>query len=119
MEQVTENTENGVIENMTTDTTEKGLETLIVEAMTGKKADSEQIDMGKEATALYGGTGWILGRWQDYDREYAVDLVQLTAFLKSTQPEVAESLDLDNSIIPAPRGRSSLPACREKLPGAG
>ena len=82
---------------MTTDTTEKGLETLIVEAMTGKKADPEQTDMGKEATALYGGTGWILGRWQDYDREYAVDLVQLTAFLKSTQPEVAESLDLENA----------------------
>ncbi|AKB64901.1 type I restriction endonuclease subunit R [Methanosarcina mazei] len=82
---------------MTTDTTEKGLETLIVEAMTGTKPDPAQTDMGREPSALYGGTGWILGRWQDYDREYAVDLVQLTRFLKSTQPEVAESLDLENS----------------------
>jgi type I restriction enzyme, R subunit len=82
---------------MTTDTTEKGLETLIVEAMTGKKADPVQTDTGKEATALYGGTGWILGHWKDYDREYTVDLVQLTAFLKSTQPEIAESLDLENA----------------------
>lgn len=82
---------------MTTDTTEKGLETLIVEAMTGTKAGPEQTDMGKESTALYGGTGWILGHWKDYDREYAVDLVQLTEFLKSTQPEVAEALDLENA----------------------
>lgn len=82
---------------MTTDTTEKGLETLIVEAMTGTKPDPAQTDMGREPSALYGVTGWILGRWQDYDREYAVDLVQLTEFLKSTQPEVAESLDLENA----------------------
>jgi type I restriction enzyme R subunit len=82
---------------MTTDTTEKGLETLIVEAMTGTKADPAQTDMGKEPTALYGGTGWILGRWQDYDREYAVDLVRLTAFLNATQPELVEALDLGNA----------------------
>lgn len=81
-----------------TDTTEKGLETLIVEAMTGKPASSPaQTGIGREPSALYGGTGWILGRWQDYNREYAVDLVQLTAFLKSTQPELAEALDLGNS----------------------
>ncbi|MDD2340422.1 MAG: type I restriction endonuclease subunit R [Methanosarcina sp.] len=83
---------------MPTDTTEKGLETLIVEAMTGKPATSPaQIDTGREPSALYGGTGWILGRWQNYNREYAVDLVQLTAFLKSTQPELVEALDLGNS----------------------
>ena len=56
-----------------------------------------QTDTGKEPTALYGGTGWILGRWQDYNREYAVDLVQLTAFLNSTQPELVEALDLKNA----------------------
>ena len=80
-----------------TDTTEKGLETLIVEAMTGTKADPAQTDMGREPSALYGGTGWILGHWQDYDREYAVDLVQLTAFLNATQPELVEALDLENA----------------------
>jgi len=82
---------------MTTDTTEKGLETLIVEAMTGTKTNPAQTDMGREPSALYGGTGWILGHWQDYDREYAVDLVQLTAFLNSTQPEMVEALDLENA----------------------
>ena len=80
-----------------TDTTEKGLETLIVEAMTGTKADPAQTDMGKEAAVPYGSTGWILGRSQDYNREYAVDLVQLAAFVKDTQPELVEALNLGNS----------------------
>lgn len=82
---------------MTTDTTEKGLETLIVEAMTGMKPDPAQTDMGREPSALYGGTGWILGRWQDYNREYAADLVQMAAFLNATQPDLAEALDLENA----------------------
>ena len=80
-----------------TDTSEKGLETLIVEAMTGAKVDPAQIDMRKEVTALSGGTGWILGRSQDYNREYAVDLVQLAAFVKDIQPELVDALDLGNS----------------------
>ena len=42
-----------------------------------------------------GGTGWIGGNPQDYDREFCVDRVQLAGFLKATQPEVAESLALD------------------------
>ena len=41
------------------------------------------------------GSGWICGDSRDYDREHCVDLTQLTAFLKSTQPDVAESLKLD------------------------
>jgi len=40
--------------------------------------------------------GWLPGDPADYDREYCVDLVQLRAFLHSTQPEVAEALDLDS-----------------------
>lgn len=82
---------------MTTDTTEKGLETLIVEAMTGVKTNFVQPDTGKEPSALYGGTGWILGHWRDYDREYAVDLTQLTVFLNSTQPRLVEALGLKNA----------------------
>ncbi|MEW5705794.1 MAG: type I restriction endonuclease subunit R [Actinomycetota bacterium] len=46
--------------------------------------------------ASYGGAGWLPGDPADYDREYCVDLVQLAAFLRSTQHEVAEALDLDN-----------------------
>ena len=51
------------------DTSEKGLESLIVAAMTGVAAPAV-----KGPTSLYGGGGWLLGCWQDYDREYAVDL---------------------------------------------
>jgi len=46
--------------------------------------------------ASYEASGWFPGDPADYDREYCVDLVQLTAFLRSTQPEVAEALDLDH-----------------------
>ncbi len=76
----------------TTDTSEKGLERLICTAMTGAApADGRGL---AEAPAAYGGPGWVEGAPQDYDREHAVDLVQLTAFLQATQPEVAEALAL-------------------------
>ena len=44
--------------------------------------------------AGYGGVGWSGGNFHDYDREYGVDLVQLAAFLRGTQPEAAEALGL-------------------------
>jgi type I restriction enzyme, R subunit len=82
---------------MHTDTSEKGFEELIVAAMTAPAADEARpLYREGEPTALYGGTGWILGRWQDYDREYAVDLAQLAGFLAATQPNVAEALDIDH-----------------------
>ena len=62
---------------MKTDTSEKGLETLIVGDMTD--------------------AGWILGDPTNYDREYAVDLIQLRAFLSATQPDLIESFDLEHS----------------------
>ena len=39
--------------------------------------------------------GWTCGDPRDYDREYCVDLAQLSGFLHDTQPEAAESLGLD------------------------
>jgi type I restriction enzyme R subunit len=78
---------------MKTDVTEKALETLIVEALTGQKTEP-QAELPHGATALYGGGGWILGGWRDYDREFCVDLVHLKAFLEATQPEAAAALDL-------------------------
>jgi type I restriction enzyme R subunit len=35
-----------------------------------------------------------MGDWRDYNRDYAIDLAQLTVFLSSTQPDTAEALDL-------------------------
>ena len=58
------------------DTSEKGLESLIVAHMTS--------------------SGWIAGKPGDYDRAYAVDLVQLRAFIQATQEPLIEALDLDN-----------------------
>jgi len=63
---------------MSTDLSEKALETLIVDYMT------------------YSGGGWLVGEPKDYEREYAVDLAHLAMFLRATQPEVAEALDLDH-----------------------
>ncbi len=60
---------------MKTDTSEFGLESLIVRDMTSG--------------------GWIAGDPRAYEREYAVDLVQLNSFLVATQEETAEALSLN------------------------
>jgi type I restriction enzyme R subunit len=57
-----------------TNVKEEGLESLIVSAMTS--------------------FGWIPGANTEYDREYAVDVQQLTAFLEATQEDMAEALEL-------------------------
>jgi type I restriction enzyme R subunit len=80
-----------------TDTTEKGLETLIFRALTGTGySQPEQTSQISEAIASYGGLGYIAGNPNDYDREYCVDLFQLSEFLNSTQPKIVEELDLVN-----------------------
>ena len=83
---------------MPTDTSEHGLESLIVKAMVGETTCPVEHPGGAiEALGLYGGGGWLLGDWRDYDREHAVDLVQLRTFLLTTQPGVIEALDLDQA----------------------
>jgi type I restriction enzyme R subunit len=76
---------------MPTDTTERGLEDLIVAAMS---ASAERAEGVASAHGLYGSGGWILGDWREYEREYAVDLKQLTEYLVSSQPAVAEAVQL-------------------------
>ncbi len=70
---------------MTTDTSERGLESLIVAAMTGRTdvlvPDARRDrDAGRRTAA-----GWLLGDPNDYDREYCVDLVQLCGVPAATQ----------------------------------
>ena len=60
---------------MPTDTSEYGLESLIVESLV------------EEA-------GYIQGNPQDYDREYALDLPLLMRFLEQTQPITYSQLDI-------------------------
>src|SRR4051794_29492235 len=61
---------------MTTDTSELGLEALIVKHMT------TQVD------------GWTQGEPTDYEREYAVDLVQPSTFVHGTQQDTAEAVSI-------------------------
>ena len=82
---------------MATDTSEKGLESLIVAAMTGTTG-SESLKPGEAADseAGFGGGGWILGDAKYYDREYAVDLAQLGNFIFETQRPLVGALDLEH-----------------------
>jgi len=59
----------------TTDTTERGLENLIIAALTTE-------------------AGYVAGEAKDYDRDYAVDWAKLLAFLQTTQPDTVERLGL-------------------------
>ena len=77
----------------TTDTTERGLERLICTALTGHPCDPPQAGAVRERPATYG-VGWIGGDPNDYNHEYCVDLAQLSAFLRETQPDVVKALDL-------------------------
>lgn len=81
---------------MSTDITEKGLETLIFRHMTGTDGHAVLPNSVAEAPAPYGGTGYYAGSPQDYDRTHALDTAQLFAFLLATQPETLTKLALSN-----------------------
>ncbi len=80
---------------MTTDTSEKGLESIIVRAMTGRADLLSPPHQATETSApIAGGTGWLLGDPAHYDRDYAIDLVQLRGFVMATQEALVEALSL-------------------------
>ena len=79
---------------MTTDTSEKGLESLICAALTGIARTPTPEGGIQQRPADYG-AGWRPGDPADYDREYCLDLAQLATFLRETQPEAAAWLDLE------------------------
>lgn len=82
---------------MKSDTSEKGLESFIVAAMLGQAPGAVASDQhSREGEGLYGYGGWVAGDPTDYDREYAVDLVQFAAFIKATQEHLVEPLDLEH-----------------------
>lgn len=85
---------------MKTDTSERGLERLICIALTGSACDATPAGevAAAEPASSYGGAGYIGGHPADYDREYCVDLVQLAAFLRTTQPELIEALDFAGNL---------------------
>lgn len=71
---------------MPTNTTEKGLESLIMRHMTGTDGLSVPPQRVAEHPSTYGGTGYAAGSPQDYDRAHAVDVHHLFTFLQATQP---------------------------------
>jgi type I restriction enzyme R subunit len=87
---------------MPTDTTEKGLETLIIRHMTGEdglSSDSESVINETPdgiAADKAGGNGWHAGSPNDYDRAHCIDVSQLFAFLQATQPDTLAKLNIGN-----------------------
>ena len=79
---------------MTTDTSEKGLESLIMRHMTGTDGISVAANRVAERPPAYGGTGYTASSAQDYDRAHALDVPQLFAFLRATQPDAFAKLAL-------------------------
>ena len=83
---------------MTTDLSEKGLEGLIVRQMTGTDGLAAPVNRVAQPPApTYGGTGFIAGSAQDFDRAHAIDVPQLFAFLQATQPVVFAKLAMANA----------------------
>ncbi len=81
---------------MTTDTSEKGLEALIVANMTGRIAAPAGAGFSEEPEPFgFGLNNWLLGDPQAYDRSWTVDLHQLRRFIAATQPPSVAALDLD------------------------
>lgn len=85
---------------MTTDTSEKGLETLIMRHMTGTDGLAVEPDRVAERPPPYGGTGYTAGCARDYDRAHALDVPQLFAFLRMTQPEPFKKLGMASAADP-------------------
>ncbi|OGB04987.1 MAG: DEAD/DEAH box helicase [Burkholderiales bacterium RIFCSPHIGHO2_12_FULL_61_11] len=77
---------------MVTDTTEKGLETLIMRHMTGTDGLAVASGIAAEPQAPLGGTGYLAGSPRDFDRAHALDAYQLFVFLRATQPEAFNKL---------------------------
>ena len=81
---------------MPTDTSEKGLESLIIRAMTGRTdLLSPPHVVGMVGAPVAGGTGWLSGDAKHYEREHCVDLVQLQGFVAATQPKLVLALGLE------------------------
>ena len=78
---------------MTTDTSEKGLETLIIRHLTG--VDGFAVTPGSVGEKPdVTGNGYFAGSPKDYDRAHALDVPQVFAFLIATQPEAFKKLAL-------------------------
>ena len=75
----------------TSDTSEKGLESLIFNSLTGY---GSSVPSGAEGVRETGSVRYLAGDPKDYDRDHAVDIDKLLAFLETTQPKVFAQLGI-------------------------
>ena len=80
----------------TTDTSERGLESLIVADLVGH-ADAPFSIGGavRDSATGYPNRGYVLGDPGDYDRAHAVDWPKLSSFIQRTQPKVLSAFGFD------------------------
>ncbi len=86
----------------TTDTSEKGLESLIVRHLTDADDQSTQAVPPNTLQSLRGRYvigGYVLGGATHYNRDVALDVPKLLAFLQATQPDAAATLELSQDGI--------------------
>lgn len=76
-----------------TDTSERWFEARIVRALTGIPQPEYSHELASTDFAA-AGNGYVQGKPADYNRDVALDVVQLLAFLQTTQPKVVEALEL-------------------------
>jgi len=78
-----------------TDTSELGLERLIVRHLADiSEHPSVPANTVQQPQAVYALGGYVLGRASDYNRDVALDVVQLLAFLQATQSKAVDTLEL-------------------------
>jgi type I restriction enzyme R subunit len=81
----------------TTDTSEAGLEALIVRRLVGSRpGHATPAGAQGEDRVPFGGAGYVEGDPKDYSRDHALDTAKLLDFLRTTQPEVVEQFDLEH-----------------------
>jgi type I restriction enzyme R subunit len=97
-----------------TDTSEKGLETLIVESLVGKAAQQPGVPQLEDKPAKPEIPHYFQGDSKDYDRAHAVDWAKLSTFLETAQPKVVEEFNL---LVEGPSRQQFLG--RLQLPGRG
>src|SRR5258708_35697 len=78
----------------TTDTSEKGLESLVVRHLASQAPAAAVVANAAQRPAAGYGAGYVLGKPHEYNRDVALDVVQLLAFLQATQPKVVTELEL-------------------------
>ena len=77
---------------MPTDTTEKGIETLIMRHMTGVDGLAASPRVAADLPLRYEDAAYIAGNPKDFDRPHALDVLPLFSFLRATQPDTFKKL---------------------------